>query len=108
MTVEVRTARAEECPCELYEYHAPRVIRTQGHHVEPVYLQNRIYGHIENNRLMWVCGNCHDSIHEWLSWLLGEAREPSPHPGWKAKAEAQKAFDWYKAALARKPRPDDA
>ena len=50
---------------------------------------------------MWLCGNCHDATHEWLSWLLGEARRPDPEPGRYAKALAQCAFDWFTAAMAR-------
>lgn len=95
---ELRTATASSRPCELHTYHSPTPARTQGHHRHPVYLQNRIYGRIVDNELLWVCGTCHDNIHEWLSWLLGEAREPSPHPGRLAKAEAQRTHDWYEAA----------
>lgn len=100
----LRTARAEDRPCELVGYHAPRPSRTQGHHRSPVYLQNRLYGRIMDGTLLWACGTCHDNIHEWLGYLLGESRQPSPEPGYKAKAEAQRTFDWYtaeKAALGR-------
>lgn len=90
-------AKARVHPCALYGYHAPRPARTQGHHRHPQYLQKRIYGEVRDNETLWVCGTCHDNIHEWLYFLLGEAREPNPHPGRKAKAEAQKSYDWYKA-----------
>ena len=94
------TATAAERPCELYAYHAPHVVRTQGHHRHPQYLQERIAGRVWDGELLWVCGSCHDAIHEWLSWLLGEARRPDPEPGRLAKAEAQRAFDWYQGQLA--------
>lgn len=100
----LREAKATDRPCQLHKYHSPRPSRTNGHHRRPVYLQNRVYGNIQDGELMWLCGTCHDSVHEWLSWLLKEAREPSPHPGRLAKAEAQRTYDWYIAALAAKPR----
>lgn len=96
-------ARAEDHPCQLYalsSHGSVKPARTQGHHRHPVYLQNRVYGRIQDGELLWVCGTCHDNIHEWLGWLLGESREPAPHPGRNAKAEAQAAYDWYVAALA--------
>ena len=95
---ELRTAQAADKPCELYSYHAPAVVQTEGHHVRPVYLQNRVYGRIQDPTLKYVCGNCHAAIHRWLSWLLGEQSKPNPEPGWKAKAEAQRTFDWYMEA----------
>lgn len=98
MTEELRSARATEQPCELYAYHSPRPSRTQGHHRHPVYLQNRVYGRIRDADLTWLCGTCHDNVHEWLSWLLGEARRPDPEPGRKAKTEARRSLDWYLAA----------
>lgn len=98
-----RTATATARPCELYAYHAPTVTRTQGHHIFPVYLQNRVYGRIVLPDLIWLCGNCHDSTHEWLSWLLGDARHPDPVPPPRARALAQKAFDWYTTATKETP-----
>lgn len=100
MTTELRTATAAEHPCQLYAFHAPKVVRTEGHHRHPVYLQNRAYGQIRDAELLWVCGSCHDAIHEWLSWRLGEARKPNPEPGWKAKAEAERTLAWYQEAAA--------
>lgn len=95
------TALASERPCELYAHScSPHPSRTQGHHRKAVYLQNRVYGKIVDGELMWLCGLCHDSVHDWLSWLLGEARKPSPEPGYKAKAEAVRTFQWYQQALA--------
>ncbi len=58
-----REARAADRPCELVRYHQPRPSRTQGHHRHPVYLQNRVWGRIRDNELLWVCGTCHDNIH---------------------------------------------
>lgn len=93
---EARTAAAADHPCELYVDHGSAVPAvTQGHHVFPVYLQNRAHGRIVDGTLEWLCGTCHDNVHEWLSWLLNEAREPSPHPPPRAKVLAQQAFDWY-------------
>lgn len=96
--MEPRTARAVDHGCELYKVHVPKPVRTEGHHRHPVYLQNQVYGRIQDPELLWVCGNCHDAIHEWLSWLLGDARKPEPEPGRKAKAEAQRSYDWFTAA----------
>jgi hypothetical protein len=96
-----RTAQAAEKPCQLYAHSdPPRPTRTQGHHRHPVYLQNRVYGQIRDPELLWLCGLCHDSVHDWISWLLGEARKPEPEPGWKAKAEAQRTVDWYRGVQA--------
>lgn len=93
---EPLTAQASERPCELYAHSAaPIPSRTQGHHRHPVYLQNRVYGGIRDPELLWVCGLCHDSIHDVVSWLLGEARKPDPMPGRKAQAEARRTVDWY-------------
>lgn len=95
---EPRTARATDQPCQLYAHHSPKVVRSQGHHRRPVYLQNKVYGRIQDPELLWLCGSCHDAVHEWLSWLLGEARRPSPEPGRLAKAEAHAAYNWFRAA----------
>lgn len=97
---EPRTATATEKPCELHQYHAPQPSRTQGHHRHPVFLQNRVYGHIQDPELLWVCGTCHDNIHEWLGFLLGESRQPDPTPGKMARAEARISFEWYQQAQA--------
>lgn len=96
-----RTAMASEQPCQVYEYHAPHPVRTQFHHTKPVYLQNRLYGEILYGPELWVCGTCHDSIHEWLGWLLGESRKPSPEPGWKIKQIAEATYEWYHSELLR-------
>jgi hypothetical protein len=79
--VTPRTAHASQRPCELYAHSgSPRPTRTQGHHRHPVYLQNRVYGQIRDPELLWVCGLCHDSIHAYLDWLLGDASKPDPMP----------------------------
>ncbi len=92
-----RTASAVLRPCELYKYHAPVPVITQGHHVHPVFLQNRVYGQIRDNELKWLCGTCHDTVHAWLYWLLGERAQPEG-VGYSAKREAQATFDWYTLA----------
>lgn len=99
---ELRTAQAAERPCELYAHSsAPKPTRTQGHHPKPVYLQMRLYGKVIHHELRYYCGLCHDSTHDWLSWLLGEARKPDPEPGAKTKAEALRTYLWYRAEEAR-------
>lgn len=98
MTDQPVTAQAFVRPCALYGYHAPKVVRTHGHHVAPVYLQNRVYGRIKDPTLKFLCGGCHDAVHEGIGWLLGEERKPSPMPGRLAMAEAQRTVDWYHAA----------
>jgi hypothetical protein len=70
------------------------VVITEYHHTKPVFLQNRLYGAIEYGPDLWVCSNCHEAIHAWLYWLLGERKEP-PNIGRAAKAEAERTFDWY-------------
>jgi hypothetical protein len=100
VTTEPRTAFAATHPCELVGYHAPAVIITEYHHTKPVYLQNRLYGQILHGPDLWVCSNCHEAIHAWLYWLLGERHEP-PHIGRNAKAEAERTFAWYQAEQAR-------
>lgn len=97
-----RTARAGDQPCQLYAHTAaPVPSRTQGHHRHPVYLQNRVYGQIRDPELLWVCGTDHDNLHELISWLLGEGREPKPMPGRKALAEARRTVTWYLSAKAQ-------
>jgi hypothetical protein len=93
---DLRTARATDRPCQLYAYHAPAVVQTEGHHRHPIYLQNRAYGRISDPELLWLCPNCHAAVHEWISYLLGERRRPSPEPGIRAKREAQAAVDWFR------------
>lgn len=95
-------ALATEKPCQLHKYHAPKVVRTQGHHRHPVSLQNEVYGRIRDPQLIWLCGTSHDSIHAWIDWLLGRARKPSPEPGRHEKREAEATVAWYREALTRR------
>lgn len=93
-------AFALERPCQLVTYHAPTPVVTEYHHRKPVFLQNRLYGRIVHGADLWVCSNCHEAIHAWLYWLLGERREP-PNIGRNAKAEAERTFAWYTAERER-------
>lgn len=81
-------------PCQLVTYHAPVPVITEYHHQKPVFLQNRLYGRIIHGPSLWVCSNCHEAIHAWLYWLLGERKEP-PYIGRAAKAEAERTYAWY-------------
>jgi hypothetical protein len=95
----VRTATAAAHPCQLYAHaSAPRPSRTQYHHRFPQYLQERVWGAVRlqsGDDMLWLCGLCHDSVHDWLSWLLGEARCPAPAPSARAQTEAARAANWY-------------
>lgn len=92
------TASALDRPCAMYADHgSARPAMTQGHHIYPVYLQNRKYGQLRDGSLIFLCGTCHDNTHAWLYWLLGERREPAAPVPARAKAQAQIAFDWYNA-----------
>lgn len=96
MTTLPLTAPAALKPCELYLDHgSSRPSMTQGHHVLPVYLQNRVYGRIQDPALMYLCGTCHDNTHAWLYWLMGDRSKPNPEPPARSKALAQRAYDWY-------------
>lgn len=96
-----RTASAGDRACELYAHHAPLVVITEGHHRHPVYLQNKVYGQIRDTELMWLCSNCHESVHAYLYFLLGERRKPNPLPPLRARVEAKRAWDWYVAEMRR-------
>jgi hypothetical protein len=93
-------AFAQDHACQLVSYHAPEPIITEYHHTKPVYLQNRLYGRILYGADLWLCSNCHESVHAWLYWLLGERKQP-PHIGRAAKAEAERTFAWYTAEAAK-------
>jgi hypothetical protein len=97
---ELRTAPAGMLPCELYAHHAtPRPSRTQGHHRFPEYLQRRVHdGKAPEQDLLWLCGLCHDSVHDVIAWLLGEGRRPDPMPPRRTQAEARTAVERYRAA----------
>lgn len=100
---EIRTAPAASQPCSLYAHTAaPVPIRTQYHHSKPVALQNRVYGQIRYPADTWLCGLCHDAVHETIDWLLGEGRKPNPMPGRKTLAEAQRTVQWYRQAMEEK------
>lgn len=91
---ERRTAQFTEHPCELVTYHAPQPVMTEFHHTKPVFLQNRLYGRIIYGADLWVCSNCHDAIHAWLYYLLGERKQPT-YIGRNAKAEAERTHAWF-------------
>jgi len=95
-----RTAQYAERPCQLVSYHAPTPVMTEYHHTKPVFLQNRLYGKIVYPADLWVCSNCHDAIHSWLYWLLGEWRQPL-HIGRAAKAEAERTYQWFRSEQER-------
>jgi hypothetical protein len=95
-----RKAFRDEEDCRLAAYHQPEPVMVEYHHQKPVFLQDALYGKIVYGPSLWVCGNCHDAIHAWLYWLLGEHREP-PKVGRLAKAEAQRTFEWFLAEKAR-------
>jgi len=98
---EPRSARAVDQPCSLYAHTvSPVPLRTQFHHSKPVYLQNRVYGEIRFGPDTWLCGLCHDAVHETIDWLLGEGREPNPLPGRKTRALAETTVAWYREASA--------
>jgi hypothetical protein len=80
--------------CQLVKYHAPIPSILEFHHSKPVFLQNRLYGNIKYGADLWLCSNCHDSVHEWLYWLLN-MRRLMPHVGYAAREEATRTFEWY-------------
>lgn len=96
----VRRAFFPEQGCQLVAYHAPTPVMVEYHHQKPVELQNRLYGKIMFGPSLWVCGNCHDAIHAWLYWLLGEHREP-PYIGRAARSEAERTYAWFQAEQER-------
>ena len=100
--IVVERALARDKPCEIYSHRcAPYPSRTQGHHLYPVYLQKRLWGEVRLHDRVWACGLCHDSIHDWIDWQLGEARQPLPHPGRNHRRYAEMALEWYRAELDR-------
>lgn len=101
MTLTPNTAHAAVKPCAMYKTHGSAVsVITEGHHIRPEFLQRRVYnGDTPDNEKVWLCPNCHTNLHAWLYFLLGEWREPNPHPPARSKAWAQEAYDWYQQAL---------
>lgn len=98
---EVRYADASIRPCEAYKDHGSSPpCRTQGHHRKPQYLQKRLYGQLVDKTIWWICGTCHDSIHAWLDYLLGEAYKP-PMPPPRLFKEAEAVYAWYMAEKER-------
>lgn len=82
------------------DHGSARPAYTQGHHRFPMFLQNRLWGEVRLEDLMWLCGTCHDNLHGWLYWLLQEWREPSPWPPPRARQRAQEVYDWFLAEKA--------
>lgn len=101
-TETIRTAPADQKPCEIRSNHGFPILVTQGHHRRPVFLQNRIYGKIVDTELMWLCGSDHDNVHAWLYHLLAERSKPTVDPGRFIRAEAQATYAWYVKALSEK------
>lgn len=95
----IRTASAVLRPCQLRAYHGFLYTTVQGHHRFPVYLQNRVYGRIQNPELLWLCGTDHDSTHSWLYYLLGERARPEVHPGRLVVAEAERSHALFLKAI---------
>lgn len=100
------TASARDKPCEVHGYHWPPPIETEGHHIYPVYLQNRVFGKIELPNLIWVCDTGHKNIHALLSWGLGERRnQPSGRGTRLERAIVKAAYDWYIEATTKEETP---
>lgn len=94
-----RMASADVRPCEVHGYHWPPYLETEGHHIYPVYLQNRIFGKIVLPDLVWTCDNGHKNIHAWLSFMLGERKRKPFRRGTRKEMElVMEAFDWYTGA----------
>lgn len=90
-----RTVSALERPCSLYLDHgSARPAVTQGHHAKPLYLQWRKWGEYRSAELVWLCGTCHDSIHAWLYWIMGERYQP-PTPPLRAVRSAESTLAWF-------------
>jgi hypothetical protein len=58
--------------------------------------------------MLWVCGLCHDGIHEWIGYLLGESRKPNPYApqslfaqeaAWAVRMYKEALEEWHKEAL---------
>lgn len=99
---EVRTAPASEHPCEMYLDHgSAKPAFTQGHHSHPQYLQKRLWGEVRIPDVIWLCGTCHDNLHGWLYWIMGERRlEPTGVP-LRARSWATGVKSWYDFEVGR-------
>lgn len=95
-----RLADASTNPCQVRLSHNPTPVRTQSHHRFPSYLQRRLWGEVRLEERLDTCGTDHDSIHTWISFLLGEHYQPTLDPGRFVKAEASMVVDWYQGELA--------
>lgn len=96
-------AQAASKPCTLYSDHgSARYCVTEGHHLFPEYLQKRVYGQTVLKNTVWLCSNCHENVHAWLYFLLGERQRPAPEPPIRAKRLAIQAYDWYQEVLAER------
>lgn len=98
MVLPPLTAQATERPCELHKNHSPVVVRTQGHHIFPQYLQIKVYGKVLHEELLWLCGTDHDSLHAWLSYALGESYKPEQPVGYATQAQVERVLEWYRSA----------
>lgn len=94
------TAPAAEQPCELYVHNrSPLPVRTQAHHRFPEFLQRRVWGDELDGEIMWLCGLCHDAVHEWISYRLGQGRRPNPYIEGHFLKEANYALFRYEQAM---------
>lgn len=96
-----RLARADVRPCEVHGYHWPPYIETEGHHIFPVYLQNKVYGKIVKPDLVWTCDTGHKNMHAWLSYLLGERKvRPFRNCTQREREYVMKAVTWFTGEMA--------
>lgn len=58
-------AHDEGAVCLCCADHRPPVLEYERHHVHPIYL-----GSDEDSETVWVCSNCHGSVHEILRLML--------------------------------------
>lgn len=74
-------------------------MRTQGHHIYPMYLQRELWGQVRFHQLAWSCGTCHDSIHAWVDYLLRGYRSDIPPA--RLRREAERVAVWFSTELGR-------
>lgn len=99
-TAVMEKAFATDKPCALVGYHAPLPVMTEHHHSKPSYLQTRLYGKVVYAADIYYCSNCHDAVHAWTYWLMGERQMPM-NMGRNAKAAGQAIYDWFNAEKTR-------